>query len=133
MSRRTRRRNRGRPVLVRDLMVLLVLFAVVSVLSLAASLARSPVIILAIVAVGAGAFYAGRRYERRSRGKLPAAVQRRPPGESRADLPERSTRPLPKVPAVADQVAELERLAGRPIDIIIASYQTIQRRYGGKP
>jgi hypothetical protein len=56
-----------------------------------------------------------------SRGAQPSPPQDQPP-----------TRPLPEVPAVADQVALLEQLAGRPIGAIIASYQVIQRQYGGR-
>jgi ABC-type sugar transport system substrate-binding protein len=109
-------RRRRRPVLVRDLILMLALFAVVSVLSLAGSLIRSPAVILAVFVLGAGGFFAGRRYERRRR--APSQVT---PG----------IRDKPAAPDPADQIALLEHLAARPISAIIASYSAIQRKYGG--
>jgi hypothetical protein len=99
----------------------LVVLAALAVLGAVAEVAEHLAVLAVIAAVSIAAFSAGCRYER-CRAQRPAAVNRAEP----------PTRPLSKVPAVADQVAELERLAGRPIDAIIASYRMIQRRYGGQ-
>ena len=118
--------SRRRPVLVRDLLLMLALFAVVSVAGLAASLIRSPAVILAGVVVGAGAFWGGRRYERRRR--VPSQV-----APVKRDEP--STRPLPRIPDPADQMAKLGAASwhGR-VEAIIASYERVARyHHGGQP
>ena len=67
------------------------------------------VLAVTVTAVG-GACWAGRRWKRRTR-KAPAG----------------------KLPDAAGRVAELEQLAGRPIEAIIAGYRHIQGKYGGRP
>jgi hypothetical protein len=106
--RRRRRRGRGMPLWA-ALAVLAVMFAV--------GVAVDAVEHLALLAVACGpaavAFWAGRRWERRksaATGPAPRPVQ----GPDRAA-----------------QVAELERLAARPIEAVIESYKVIQRKYGG--
>jgi hypothetical protein len=115
--RRSRRRRRGV-----SLAAALMVLAVLAVLGAVVEVVEHLAVLGVIAAASIVAFIAGRRYQR-YRTRRPVAVNRAEP----------PTWPLPKAPGVADQVAELERLAGRPIDVIIASYQTIQRRYGGKP
>ena len=115
--RRSRRRRRGV-----SLTEALVVLAVLAVLGAVVEVAEHLAGLGAAAAASGAAFIAGRRYERYRTRRHVAVNRAEPP-----------TRPLPKAPAVADQVAELERLAGRPSDVIIASYQRIQRRYGGKP
>ena len=64
-----------------------------------------------VVAPAIGAFYAGRRYERRK--------PQDPPRTNRVG------------PGPADQVALLEHLAARPIESIIASYERVARYHHG--
>jgi len=124
MMRRIRRRGEIR------LFTAMLAFGVLAVIAATVQTVEHPTlpvvtIAVAVVAFWAGrrlAFWAGRRYEGRPRRKHIAVKPPEPP-----------TQPLPKVPHLADQVAELERAAGRPIEAIIASYQMIQRKYGGQP
>lgn len=129
MSRR--RRGRRRPVLVRDLVLLLVLFAVVSVLELAGDLLGSPAVLAAVAVVGAGGFLAGRRWER----KRPRGQVRRPgkpevtPSPGTASAAGRISQYRAELTRVRGLVADLEDAAGRPIEAIIASYQHLQGQY----
>jgi hypothetical protein len=104
-----RRRRRGVP-----LWAALAVFAVMFAFGVAVDAVEH----LALLAVACGpavvAFWAGRRYERR-RSAAPRPAQAVPRGPDRAA-----------------QVAELERLAARPIEAVIESYKVIQRKYGGR-
>ena len=106
--RRRRRRGRGVPLWA-ALAVLAVMFAI--------GVAVDAVEHLALLAVACGpaaaAFWAGHRWERRK-----SATARPAPRAARG-------------PDRAAQVAELERLAARPIEAVIESYKVIQRKYGG--
>ena len=82
-------------------------------------LAAHVAVLGATAAAVACAFWAGRRHEQRTAYRPATPARGRPADQIRA------------VPDPADQVALLERTAGRPMDAIIASYQLIQRRYGG--
>jgi hypothetical protein len=122
-TRRSRRRSRH---LVRDLGLFAALMSVAAVLDLAEHLG----LLLLAVAVGAGAFEAGRRVERHRRGR----ARRQPagrPARVRQAKGSADTRPPPVVPAAADQLAELERVTGRPIEAVIESYRLIQSKYRG--
>jgi hypothetical protein len=108
--RRRRRRGRGVP-----LSVALVLLALLAALVAVVDAVEHVALFAAAAGIAAGAFAAGRRWERRrATGKTPRGAGRVTPGPDRAG-----------------QVAELERLAGRPIEAVIASYRQIQRKYSG--
>jgi hypothetical protein len=112
---RRSRRPRRRSHLMRDLGLFAALMLVAGVLELSEHLG----LLLLAVAIGAGAFEAGRRVGRR-RGVRRPRVDRTSPAD---------TRPLPAAPAAADQIAALERVCGRPIEAVIASHEHIQRQY----
>jgi hypothetical protein len=119
MTRRTRRRGRREISLVRGLVLLAALVLGVCLVDAAEHLG----LIILAVALGAGGFAVGRRYERGRRG-LPAAVQGRSAGESQVTAARRDVE-------AADQLAELERLAGRPLEAILATYQRVARYHHG--
>jgi ABC-type sugar transport system substrate-binding protein len=118
MTGPTRRGGRHEVGLVSALVLLGALFLVVAL----AAVAEHVALLAAVALPVAAAFWLGRRYQR-GRG-LPAAVQRRAPGET-------DTGPLAAVPSPADQIAQLEQLAARPIEAIIASYQHVARYHHG--
>ena len=103
--------RRGMPLSV-ALAILAALFAV--------AVAAEAVMHLALLAVALGpsavAFWAGRRYERRQVAQ-PSQITPVIRDKSASDP--------------AAQVARLEHLASRPMSAIIASYELIQRKYGG--
>jgi hypothetical protein len=123
-----RRRGRHEVGLVTALVLLIgVLFLVGA---LADVVDRLGLIILA-VALGAGGFAAGRRYERRkARGGTTAPRVRKDPRKPSAATTA-SFGALPAAPHPSDQLAELERLSGRPIEAILATYQRVARYHGG--
>jgi hypothetical protein len=127
MTRRSRRRGR------RDigLLIAVAVLAILVPVTAAAEVAEHLILLAAAAGIFVAAFVAGRRWERRRPGKLRRSARAPAVPSQPQTVP--PTWPLPAVPAVADQVAELERLAGRPIEAIIASYQVIQRRYGARP
>lgn len=121
------RRRRGHVrTTVRDLLLLVVLCAVVW-------LAGHLFLFAVVAALGAGGFFAGRRYRRRK----PRAV----PGRARVRQAVRrpqaaTTTPFPAIPAgpdPSDQIARLEAVTGRDIETVIESYRLRQQKYGGRP
>jgi hypothetical protein len=119
MTGRTRRGGRREISLARGLVLLAALVLGVCLVDVAEHVG----LIILAVALGAGGFAAGRRYERGRRG-LPAAVQGRPAGESQVTAARHDVE-------AADQLAELEQLAGRPLEAILATYQRVARYHHG--
>ena len=109
------RPRRGRGMSLTAAMLILAALAVVGVV---VDLAEHLAVLVPIPAAIAVAFAAGRRYERR-----------RPRGRARIEQP-----PIGRqvdAPDPADQIAQLEQLAGRPIEAILATYQRVARYHGG--
>ncbi len=127
MSRRTRHREIG---LVRGLVLLAALGLVVAALDVAEHFG----LLILTVALITGAFCAGRRYERR-KPRLSANGAR--PWRGARNTPAATTMPFSVIPAgpdPADQIRQLEQLAGRPMDAILASYRRVARYHrGGQP
>jgi len=121
MTGRTRRRGRREIGLVTALLLLGALFLV----GVLADVAEHFGLIILAVALGAGGFAAGRRYERRrSPGCTTAPRVRQDPRKPSAA----TTAPFGAIPAgprPADQLAELERLSGRPIEAMLATYRRV--------
>ena len=112
MTRSRKRGSKGMP-----LWLALVILAAMAAIGAAWWLMIHLAALAGFAVILSAAFYVGRRYERRR------AVGPQPAPKARVT-------PAPN-PA-ADQIAHLEQLAARPISAIIASYETIQRRYGGR-
>ena len=128
MTGRTRRRGRREISLVTGLVLLGALFLV----GVLADVAEHVALLAAVALPVAAAFWLGRRYERRkARGGTTAPRVRQDPRKPSAATTA-SFGAIPAAPHPGDQLAELERLSGRPIDSIISSYRVIQRKYGGQ-
>lgn len=113
MSRSYRRSRHSRGM---SLAAATLILAVLAVVGVVVDLAEHLAVLVPIPAVAAVAFAAGRRYERRrGRGRIEQA-----PAESQVGAPD-----------PADQLAQLEQLAGRPIEAILATYQRVARYHGG--
>jgi hypothetical protein len=117
MSRLYRRSRRGRGMSLTAAMLILAALAVVGVV---VDLAEHLAVLVPIPAAVVVAFAAGRRYERR-----------RARGRARIEQPTAPTGHEVRQPDPADQLAQLEQLAGRPIEAILATYQRVARYHGG--
>lgn len=118
MSRRRARRSSRARTTIRDLVLLLVLCVAVGVLDII----RHYGWLILTAALIAGAFWLARRARRWHRGlKVPPAATAAPFSA------------IPAGPDPADQIAELERVCGRPIEAVISSYEHIQRQYRSQP
>lgn len=117
MSRRYRRSRHGHWT---SLAAAMAVLAAIAIIAAVVDLAEHLAVAGAIIAVAALAFAAGRRYERaKPRGRAPVTPPPAPAAKQAAS------------PDPAGQLEQLEQLAGRPIEAILATYQRVARYHGG--
>ena len=127
MTGRTRRRGRHEISLVTGLLLLGALFLV----GVLADVAEHVALLAAVALPVAAAFWLGRRYERRkARGGTTAPRVRQDPRKPSAATTA-SFGAIPAAPHPGDQLAELERLSGRPIEAMLATYRRVASYHHG--